>query len=355
MLSFRCLIFTAEQVYWECQDAAWCEEAVWESPDHATLYRHCFSDDRTELRQPWCHKPGVDKVINQASFDNIYRAVAQVYSGRKLSFASDTLNAFQGILQQLQKGFDVDLLWGLPVKYIEDALAWQAEFGMLTRNTSKQLIIRANGKSSHVPFPSWSWVGWVGRASLGTDNASFRDLPPVIVFYKISENAEPEELFPCNSKQQQRRIDLDQVAPPWLDASNTLITPDLLPDHVLEGPLASAILCFWTSIARLEVTYRPGTPTTNEEKAMSHFLEVEQEGYRFSARNLQTSFVEAGYYDFAVFRRDVFRSEKFGDEIDLNAFCLVWDDDVAYRIGMVEVKEEQWMRLNREWRPIVLG
>ena len=355
MLSFRCLIFTAEQVYWECQEATWCEEAFWESPDHASLHRHSFSDDHIELRQPWCHKPGVEKAINDAAFKDLYRAVAQVYSGRKLSFASDTLNAFQGILQQLQKGFDVDFLWGLPVNYIEDALAWQAEFGILMRNTSKQLIIRANGKSSQVPFPSWSWVGWVGRASLGTDNASFRELPPIIVFYKIGENSEPEEIFSPSSKQQQRRIELDQVAPPWLDTSSTQITHDLLPNHVLEGPLASTVLCFWTSVARLEVIYRPSTPTTNEEKAMSHFLEVEQEGYCFSARNLQTSFVEPGYYDFAVFRREVFHHQIYAEEISLNAFCIVWDNDVAYRIGLVEVKEEQWMRLKKEWRPVVLG
>ena len=355
ILSFRSLIFTAEQVYWECQEATWCEEAFWESPDHPSLYRHSFSDDRVELRQPWRHKNDASQAVNEAAFKDLYRAVAQVYSGRRLSFASDTLNAFQGILQQLQKGFNVTFHWALPVKYIEDALAWQAEFGVITRNTSKQSFIETDGRTVHVPFPSWSWVGWVGRASLGTDNATFRGLPPLIVFYRIGEISQPEELLPCSAKQQQRRIELDQVAPPWLDASRALITHDLLPEHVLKGPLASTVLCFWTSVARLEVVYRPGTPTTSVEKAMSHFLEVDHEGYCFSARNLQTSFVEPGFYDFAVFRREVFRHETYANEITLNAYCLFWEDDVAYRVGLVEVKEEQWMRLNREWRPIILG
>lgn len=70
------------------------------------------------------------------------------------------------------------------------------------------------------------------------------------------------------------------------------------------------------------MTYRPGTPTTNEEKASVERLELEQGDCKLTARNMQTSFVAPGVYDFAVIRREGFRHEVYSDELELNALIL---------------------------------
>ena len=122
MLCYRALIFTAEQVYWECQRATWCEEAYWEPPNDAPLYRHCLLDGYNILRQPW----GSD-LASGIDFEFLYRTLAEKYSQRQISTLSDSLNAFQGILENLRNGFNQQFHWALPVALFEGALAWQAE------------------------------------------------------------------------------------------------------------------------------------------------------------------------------------------------------------------------------------
>ena len=357
MLSFRNLIFTSEQVYWECQQTSWCEEAFWESPNHAPLYRHCFLDGSLSprFRQPWGKVCESQDTSESGGFEELYQVLAETYSDRQLSFASDSLGAFQGILQQLQAGFKHEFYWALPISYLEDALAWEAKHDVISRNNAKHLQSMVNGATAKVPIPSWSWIGWTGRKSIVSDSAALRRLPSIIAFYKINDDLQPVELSAGSVTQVKRRIELDEVAPPWHDLARISITEDLIPKNVLSNPLAQTVLCCWTSVARCEVTYTPGTPTTETEKAHSYFLNLEQDSLELRARNMQRSFIPPGFYDFAVIRREVFRHEIYSDEIELNALCLVWNEGVAYRIGLVEIKEEQWMRLRREWRPIIIG
>jgi hypothetical protein len=53
LLSRRCLIFTADQIYWQCQKSTWCEGSFWERIDDLQIYRHFHGENLlTSLADP---------------------------------------------------------------------------------------------------------------------------------------------------------------------------------------------------------------------------------------------------------------------------------------------------------------
>ncbi|KAF2098170.1 HET-domain-containing protein [Rhizodiscina lignyota] len=78
-----------------------------------------------------------------------YDQLVSGYTSRKLSFSSDILNAFVGILEILAYNRSWDYIMGLPVPVLSLALLW----------TPSKFTRRRSARS----FPSWSWVGWEGH------------------------------------------------------------------------------------------------------------------------------------------------------------------------------------------------
>jgi len=76
-----------------------------------------------------------------------YFHAVRVYTGRTLSFPSDILNAFAGVLQWQSNAFNTQTYYGLPTCFFDLALLWQP---------TAQLERRPG-------FPSWSWAGWTGE------------------------------------------------------------------------------------------------------------------------------------------------------------------------------------------------
>ena len=74
-----------------------------------------------------------------------FQAVME-YTARKLTYPSDALNAFTGVLTFTCQALNTGSFWGLPTSFFDSALLWQP--------TEK--LERRKG------FPSWSWVGWHG-------------------------------------------------------------------------------------------------------------------------------------------------------------------------------------------------
>ncbi|KAF2807611.1 uncharacterized protein BDZ99DRAFT_464543 [Mytilinidion resinicola] len=73
------------------------------------------------------------------------------YTSRNLSFGSNILNAFAGIGNILAKEQDAPLIYGLPERFLSQALLWES-------TTENQRRDEAPG------IPSWSWAAWRGRA-----------------------------------------------------------------------------------------------------------------------------------------------------------------------------------------------
>ena len=125
--SRRCLYFTKHQIYFRC-------------------FQSTFSEDICELSP----EPDVRKLAN-IFFD--HRGVAlknwqgyvQDFTARNLTLDVDRLNAFQGMLVELEEHHHYPSLFGIPRYDFPNCLAW----------------FQQDSVGRRIPmYPSWSWCGW---------------------------------------------------------------------------------------------------------------------------------------------------------------------------------------------------
>ncbi|KAI3319408.1 heterokaryon incompatibility protein-domain-containing protein [Xylariaceae sp. AK1471] len=197
VLSTRRLVFTDDQLYFECNSMSSYESlhVSWDAyysrsrPYLKEFMRptlFSFPQTRTSFA------PSVPslKVENFST----YIHCAEQYSRRTLSFDTDSLNAFSGIIRKLEttRTFPIHHVWGVP--FIRPAEETACEDSITSILSSKESIFNQwfhliaplstssqahhleslviglswrHDKSSVPPrrradFPSWSWVGWEG-------------------------------------------------------------------------------------------------------------------------------------------------------------------------------------------------
>lgn len=169
ILSRRRLVFTEEQVYFEC-NAMNCFESIHTPLE--TLHINNKSRIRDSIRagifgrneKQLYGNLDVDKLPLYQSYVQYLTAVEE-YSARELGYDQDSLNAFKGIIRQFSKRkIPILSIWGISYpasikpqeqeSYFVDSLAWSH-----TRSCWED-----SGKPRRRPeFPSWSWVGWAGE------------------------------------------------------------------------------------------------------------------------------------------------------------------------------------------------
>jgi len=166
----RRLIFTDTQMLFEC-NGMHCTEVLEMDLDLLHNYKKGKINASTWRRAAISPKtPGLDP---REFMDHV-----KEYSRRKLTYRSDALNAFRGILNIFEKAKrPVYSFWGLPI-FLNDidlsrgSTQMKTSWSMSTRFAfhlfwsltpfSHQGLIR--GQAS---FPGWSWAGWEGPVSGG--------------------------------------------------------------------------------------------------------------------------------------------------------------------------------------------
>lgn len=149
-LSKRLMLFAEEQITWKC--------------DHVS----CWEDDfEPEFRQSEIEPDSVGQTLAR-DYDpdrlplkgkinfRLYARAVEGYSVRSLSFDSDALNAFAGIMNYLRPIMRSGYVYGLPETELDEALLWQP-VGLIKR--------RLDSDSGQPIFPSWTWAGWIGAVS----------------------------------------------------------------------------------------------------------------------------------------------------------------------------------------------
>ena len=158
LLSRRLIIFTHGQMIWHCrkmicrEDMSVADSGVpypplqWLSlkPQHLGVDTGSKRiDGSTEIT-----RHGATRLVRSAVFAEYTRAIEE-YTHREISYQSDVLNAFAGLLHIFSRFFRSKTLLGLPESLLDVALLWRP---------TRQLQRRSG-------FPSWSWAGWVGRVA----------------------------------------------------------------------------------------------------------------------------------------------------------------------------------------------
>jgi hypothetical protein len=163
ILSRRRLVFTADQVYFECR-AMWCYESL----DFPLSDFYTKNKTRRQFRH--FLTPGI--FSGNSTFSAIAKSpectISQLreyirdYSWRDLTEDSDSLNAFVGILERFKNAIPpIGHHLGVPFQHSDltrknatflSSLAWDT-----TTDTSTP--------RRRPLFPSWSWLGWKGAIS----------------------------------------------------------------------------------------------------------------------------------------------------------------------------------------------
>lgn len=184
-LSRRCLFFTHHQVYFVCQDST-RSEAVPMSHGGPWVVEALNSDSLSDVVTIF----GGDDSLMNPLLDDIL-----VFSQRKLTYQSDILDAFRGILAR--SGFIT--FWGVPITAI-DAITDPSKglaLGMTWSRRPDWLKGKHLAVKEKVPytrclgFPTWSWASVAGEICvIGAD-----EVAKLVNSFKGIENVANIEFF----------------------------------------------------------------------------------------------------------------------------------------------------------------
>ncbi|KAH7370500.1 heterokaryon incompatibility protein-domain-containing protein [Rhexocercosporidium sp. MPI-PUGE-AT-0058] len=148
LFSKRLLYFTDDQVFFECGQAQWQEDRVFEVDPDVRISRKISKCSQAEPRKH-C-KPSLCVPNDWPFGDNfhltMFHDLLDIFVKRKLDEPGEILRLFSGISSKFSEIWDCEFFWGLPIKFFDNELMFQNIPGGIRR--------RRDG------FPSWSWAGW---------------------------------------------------------------------------------------------------------------------------------------------------------------------------------------------------
>jgi hypothetical protein len=355
IFSRRALIFASEQIYWECRNGSWCEDSIWEGSGPPHIHRKAFTNGNFLL--PWSS--------DQSHFPRTYSSLVEKYSLRKLSFQSDALNAFAGILRALERTWGHSFFWGLPLSFLSSALQWKVEGGGSPTSILKRRLATIphrtpNGEITQLPIPSWTWAGWESHISMA--NFDPQGMAIELKFFTMSPT---EHLVAINeSPAQQTRSEDVTLRRKWKKVPSATVTLADLPTEALTHPSRTTFLYFWSSSALIFTHWtmdwwgnlRPVLGWWDSQIRFSWMQKPSSlpipvgdlEGYA------PGEIVCSSVGEFVVIGRDTHTS--VGGCADMLMCVLVErEGDVVYRRGLVSIAEEDWVMLKFRWKLVVLG
>ena len=324
MLSNRVLVFSESQAYWSCRAASHSEEQALEQVWDIRRRHLAFPQKRAADSLTW-------ESLEPLEYCNMYHDLLFSYRERRLSYETDMLNAFNGVSEILGALQDDTFHWGLPESLFSYAMTWFFT-GPSSQNYVEVPVFHNKGLKEIVPIPTWSWAAWSGSDPTRPPflHAGHTDVRPVIHFDIVDEKHQlvgikgwPRQGHPGGF-----------IPTSWKNEK----------PHQLQSVMQHSVsrigqLQFWTSLANLRVVRHRSALGTGRV----HYI-------LFPARNFRrdpNSTYDIVHQDFIVVAAR--------DPGELIILAIEWQDDVAYRVGITDVKEIDWVRVeNREWRLITL-
>jgi hypothetical protein len=161
--SRRRLVFTSDQVYYECAAMNCCESLIEDrnflhlkNQAGVRAWHHSGIFSGTDPQIGYVERPAMPPGHRETNTWISISGLTAEYTSRQLSYDCDSFNAFWGIIKRLQTR-DPSLchIWGLEVRKARDSqishihLFWEHDW-------------RSTQPSRRKSFPSWAWVGWRG-------------------------------------------------------------------------------------------------------------------------------------------------------------------------------------------------
>lgn len=153
LLSTRCLYVSDQQMYFQCQNSVWQEDAL-----------DLCTPDKVN---PLLGGPITATSSTWADFFQAYMLLVKLYTKKNLTYSSDILDAFQGIATSLTKRLGSGFINGLPEAVFDIALLWRP---VRKPRPTRRKAFASRTSSILQHHPSWCWSGWVGQATFLMDH-----------------------------------------------------------------------------------------------------------------------------------------------------------------------------------------
>lgn len=381
LLSRRALIFTPNQVYWKCETSTWNEETILEPlmPKFWLLPFALECNDEWESIEPKFGPQTFNTYISQ-------------YSSRGLTNHSDALSAFSGILSRMQYRNGEIYHWGLAYTRFDQELLWK--YGEKRREKLCR-ITSGDGLIRYVPFPSWSWLGWIGfiGADFFNDRLHQRtlrgDSQSELDFYKLGVDGRVEKIEraqpisntrwlrsrksandPFEELRKQWRGTTKVQGPVTIRSKSRSLSRRLIYRSQLtpernnipsDKPTTNGLfhdtgrLVFWTSHAKIFAQRAHSWDKIYVEIAGNN-VELEMSGREITGIFNRKTREKKRLLDFIVVSRYCAIGQEFESAV-LNLLVIRWSEeelDVARRIGNARMDESDWVRVDRDWKLVIL-
>jgi hypothetical protein len=147
VFSKRLLVFTDAQTFYHCNCVTWFEDTVLEAREDGggSVY---IAERSSPFRKPDRGPSYTAYEAHRRLFGRNFWSLVETYSRRQLSFESDAIRAFSGILKSIESEYG-SAIWGVPQYTFARGLTWSL--------SPHNMSLRRSG------FPSWTWAGWRGN------------------------------------------------------------------------------------------------------------------------------------------------------------------------------------------------
>jgi hypothetical protein len=400
-------------MFFQCDSRTWSEDTILEvnnsaasvktfidtteaGATHGLFVRHHLQGHLSIISKP---KLALDQSTGNVTRQSLklYADSLRAYITRRLSKASDAIDAFYGVLESLSSSLGQHLC-GLPEAVFHAAMLWRYD------GKSKRTLERSE-------FPSWSWAGWESDSSI-TVYGAVKHTPNFGVqmyrcasqgkFELVDASRREKHLYLAHLSSTSNDLSKEQMqgfknAVGWTDQSDQFVTEQLqvfkkalkctnwnpfsalsMTDlqYLKQMPPKAHMLRFWTTSAFLLVKsvecfnprlYRAfNFPEECSAEDISHPYDGERcsvfdsysgldtfeldpswrngqgRGLEFIILSNYTHFVANGPYQDPNATR-------------LNAMLIERKDGIAYRVGTAVFKEREWIQAKPQWKLITLA
>lgn len=378
-LSRRAIFFMNNHVLWSCSRSHYSEESCCETATLGTLGWFGLQESDPILSSS--ERTWYTEDVPEEQVWYKFQRLVQDYSSRNLKFQGDAHDAFSAVVEQVRRMTGENFLWGMPSGRFELCLCWEPFRRGLKRREELSTLEMTTFKR-HVPFPSWSWLGWSGSIFLKVQDKELEvGLNPKVVCYVLRNH--PLRVIPV------RRISVDndpERANSWafpnVTDSKYAVTlediydnlPSLTPE-VLSDTSDDQLLFFWTESARFRLSelkfQGPSVLQDNPvhvKEYTKYYREIlDDEGqvvgrtHPGDPEDKNTGLEEDGKCEFIRIANNylpfcdpeklvmqVRRGKGTGKDDK-------WKKDVRYRVNLAEIKKEAWKRVYVKRELVALG
>lgn len=358
-LSGRTIIFNDSQVAWRCGLHIESEETETTSPLADFAYLDNSPLQLSSSRRTWY-------ALDDPSQQLWYKFCKLVldFSKRSLTAQGDAHDAFAAVLQQAHSLSGDVFIWGMPAGRFDVGLCWEPGRKGLTRRTGLTTL-KTTSLERKVPFPSWSWLGWIGGLHLLIEDRHveeglspetmcyvLRNTPPRLVPVSRLATDRPgrPNAFPNIKSKSPLAVSIDDIVAhcPELTPSRLAVTPD------------DQLIFFWGECAKFTLsdfkrddmdargTYLAGS---NDYYYRNVLDTKERVVGRISGLGESDGTGMTHEHEFVMIATRAprgFIAKKIALQIKR------WDG-IAYRVHIAEIDEIAWKAVKPQWRLNALG